>query len=259
MVLRYSRRGFTLVELLVVIAIIGILVGLLLPAVQQAREAARRMSCQNNLKQLGLAAHNFHDTYRHFPTGGDKSSGVRYVIGWTGWIMPFIEQGNRKNTIDSSYTASPAMTFVMPWRFTAAPTMVRRHSTPIPFRSSSAQAPSLGKKAPMRGSRPIQMSMRSIKLLFTIEPMVVLQRRDWYRERSRDMPGIPLQASSIPIAKQDSATSLTVRPIRSSSEKRHRRVVERLFREAGVVSSLGPGVITTMRVWSIHRTITSAG
>ena len=85
-----GRRGFTLIELLVVIAIIAILVALLLPAVQQAREAARRSSCKNNLKQIGLAIHNYHDVHNIFPTGGLGAHGP------SAWVhmLPFIEQGS---------------------------------------------------------------------------------------------------------------------------------------------------------------------
>jgi len=89
------RAAFTLVELLVVIAIIGVLVALLLPAVQSAREAARRMQCTNNLKQLGLSLHNHHDTNLVFPASQDEATtpaGVDVVHSWVPIILPFIEQ-----------------------------------------------------------------------------------------------------------------------------------------------------------------------
>lgn len=97
MEMRADHKGFTLVELLVVIAIIGILVGLLLPAVQAAREAARRMQCSNNVKQLALANHNHHDARKAFPpilTTG--SSGATYSTqhNWLTYTLPYIEQSN---------------------------------------------------------------------------------------------------------------------------------------------------------------------
>jgi len=94
---RSLRGAFTLVELLVVIAIIGVLVGLLLPAVQAAREAARRMQCSNNMKQLSLALHNYHDSYKSFPPGGTSIHGTgtgHWGLSWFAPIMGFIEQGN---------------------------------------------------------------------------------------------------------------------------------------------------------------------
>ncbi|QDU25391.1 putative major pilin subunit [Anatilimnocola aggregata] len=83
-----QQRAFTLVELLVVIAIIGVLVALLLPAVQAAREAARRMKCQNNLKQISLAWHNYHDTFQTLPPGCLHGNG----LSWAVFILPFVEQ-----------------------------------------------------------------------------------------------------------------------------------------------------------------------
>jgi len=113
-VMRYSRSAFTLIELLVVIAIIAILIALLLPAVQQAREAARRTQCRNNLKQLGLAVHNYHDNFNQFPitsfndgsapgaTWSDGSKGS-YMIR----LLPYIDQAPLYNLMNFSMTGTP--------------------------------------------------------------------------------------------------------------------------------------------------------
>src|SRR5687767_9977882 len=113
--MQMKRRGFTLVELLVVIAIIGVLVALLLPAVQAAREAARRMQCGNNMKQIGLGLQNYHDTFLSLPYGAR----ARYVAGspnplpqgqtsilpgpsWYVGILPFCEQKNLYDLMDAN-------------------------------------------------------------------------------------------------------------------------------------------------------------
>ena len=131
-----KRQGFTLVELLVVIAIIGVLVGLLLPAVQAAREAARRMQCGNNVKQIGLALHNYHSAYGRFPmqAGGSappaqmsNQSFLSFLVP----LLPFIEQQPLWDQISNPYTAQNGVTYPAmgpapwdagydPWRMTIA-------------------------------------------------------------------------------------------------------------------------------------------
>ncbi|MEL7500121.1 MAG: DUF1559 domain-containing protein [Planctomycetota bacterium] len=94
-----SQKGFTLVELLVVIAIIGILIGMLLPAVQQVREAARRTQCANNSRQMGLAVMNYESAHMHFPPGWTATVDVNNALsgpgwGWSAYALPFLEQNN---------------------------------------------------------------------------------------------------------------------------------------------------------------------
>jgi len=106
---RWGREGFTLVELLVVIAIIGILIALLLPAVQAAREAARRSQCSNNLKQLGLALHNYHDVHKSFPPGliGSTADGAGWLakrVPFVRHLLPYFEEGNRSKVYDDNYS-----------------------------------------------------------------------------------------------------------------------------------------------------------
>lgn len=117
---RKKREAFTLVELLVVIAIIGILVALLLPAVQAAREAARRMQCSNNLKQLGLALHNYHDSHKTFPPGWIEPDAPQAAFrqipqwGWSGMILPYLEQTPVYDTIDKAGNTPMSVIFGTP-------------------------------------------------------------------------------------------------------------------------------------------------
>lgn len=113
-------RGFTLIELLVVIAIIAILIALLLPAVQQAREAARRSQCKNNLKQIGLALHNYHDTAGSFPIGVNSSTHGRWGISFWVGLLPYLDQAPLFNQFEFN-GPSPGYTNEEPARSVQGP------------------------------------------------------------------------------------------------------------------------------------------
>lgn len=137
-----AQRGFTLIELLVVIAIIAVLIALLLPAVQQAREAARRTQCKNNMKQIGLALHNYHDVYNTFPPGWvsqyvatNVGTGEPTIWSWGTFILPYLDQGPLFNLVTPG-------TFRMDQVLAAAGTGAAALQNPIAaFRCASDTAP----------------------------------------------------------------------------------------------------------------------
>src|SRR5438270_417063 len=125
---RAVHRGFTLIELLVVVAIIGVLVGMLLPAVQKVREAASRAQCANHLKQIGIACHNYHDTYGYFPPGGSELPGDsaapadrRDLWSWAYHVLPFVEHDNLwKQSNPTAIAQTPVKLYYCPSRRPAA-------------------------------------------------------------------------------------------------------------------------------------------
>jgi len=159
-----GSRGFTLIELLVVIAIIAILIALLLPAVQQAREAARRTQCKNNLKNIGLAMHNYHDVYNMFPLGacakpntpGPPGFGLDISIGAFASILPYIEQANLKSLYNDE----------IPWE--AQTPVVASTVVPI-YLCPSAVGPSIDSN-PVLASYPIGTEIGAIHYLLSKGP-----------------------------------------------------------------------------------------
>ncbi|CAN5886865.1 DUF1559 domain-containing protein [soil metagenome] len=156
------RRGFTLIELLVVIAIIGVLIALLLPAVQAAREAARRAQCTNNLKQIALGMHNYHDTHQVFPAGANSCCWGTWVL----YTLPFVEQGalyNAWNFGGRSFDTSGTFRYAGPLNATVSSTRVNAYICP-----SDPQADNLTNIGPTLGVAPNRRKFATVSQNYVV-------------------------------------------------------------------------------------------